>query len=237
VRQVIYAAVWIAGGLILGRRAGPRDFRPGPAAAWLVLYFAAGSFAAVDWIAALQPGWPSTIIGLYLIVSQILTAVAALCAVAAWRLRACPPGARDTLHDWGNLLLTAVVLHAYMAFSQFFIIWNGNLPNDISWYIPRRGGLWGVVSVLIITVHFGLPFVALLFRDVKDRPEPLLAVACVVLLARLFDTAWMVLPSAGVGIAGFALMILMVLAAGAAAWLWAGDRLRVSVPPAREAAA
>jgi hypothetical protein len=106
------------------------------------------------------------------------------------------PPQPTAVHDLGNLLLTLVVFHTYLAYSQFFISWNGNLPGHVGWYAPRMQGLWGVLAVALIVFHFFLPFCALLARRVKRNPVPLLLVAAVVLVARVGDLAWMVLPSA-----------------------------------------
>ena len=101
----------------------------------------------------------------------------------------------EHLNDLGNLMLMLVVLWAYMAFSQFFIIWNGNLPEEITWYIDRTHGVWRYVSIALIFVHFLLPFSALLFKRVKRSPRPLLAVAGLVLAAQITDIVWMVMPA------------------------------------------
>lgn len=236
-RQLLYAAAWAVGGLCLTTRTSRgRPYRPAAAAGWLVLYTFTATLAGLDWIAALQPGWTSSIIGMYMVVGQTLTAIAAVAAVAAWRLREAPPGSAEVLHDLGNLLLTALVLHAYMAFSQYFIIWNGNLPKDISWYIPRVAGMWGVIGGLLILVHFGIPFVALLFRDMKRRPNRLLAVALFVLAARVLEVAWTILPSEGQGWPGLVVMIVLIAVGACLASLALGGGWTIGTLPAPEPA-
>ena len=98
-------------------------------------------------------------------------------------------------HDLGKLLLAFVMLWAYFAFSQFLIIWAGNLPEEIPWYIERIRGGWGFVSLVIVFGHFALPFVLLLSRDLKKNRGTLAAVAVSILLMRYIDILWLVAPS------------------------------------------
>lgn len=102
----------------------------------------------------------------------------------------------NTLNDLGNLLLTVVVLHAYIAFAQFFIVWNGNLPAQAAWYAPRSHGAWAVVTAALMLLQFGLPFAALLFRALKREPRSLLAIVAVALAGQLLEATWLVIPSA-----------------------------------------
>ena len=75
------------------------------------------------------------------------------------------------LHDLGNLLLAFIMLWAYMSFSQFLIIWSGNLPEEIPWYLRRTHGGWQWVALVLIVFHFFLPFFVLLFRESKRQPQ------------------------------------------------------------------
>ncbi len=101
--------------------------------------------------------------------------------------------------DLGSFLLTFVMLWAYMEFSQFLIIWGGNLTEEIPWYIRRMEGVWGHIGLLLVILSFAFPFFLLLFRHVKRRTRSLLIVALLVLLMRLVDMYWMVLPAFGGG--------------------------------------
>jgi hypothetical protein len=223
-RAIGIVAIWLATGLLLARShdpdRAPRRW-PGPL---LVLYLLSITVAAIDWYGSLDRHWYSTIIGLYLIVGQALTALALVVLGAA--RRGSPPAA-DTLHDWGNLLLTMVVLHAYLAYSQFFIIWNGNLPHEIAWYVPRVRGAWGGVAVVLILIEFALPFAALLARRTKRSYRSLATVAGLVLGARVLDSAWMVLPAVGRDAALGVLCYLLLVPALVVGW-W---RLGTVLPP------
>ena len=95
--------------------------------------------------------------------------------------------------DLGSFLLTFVMLWAYLEFSQFLIIWGGNLSEEIPWYLRRMEGVWGNVGLLLVILSFVFPFFLLLFRHVKSRTRSLLIVALLVLMMRLVDMYWMVL--------------------------------------------
>jgi hypothetical protein len=99
------------------------------------------------------------------------------------------------LHDLGNLMFAFMVLWAYLSFSQFLIIWAGNLPEEISWYLNRIRGGWNVIAVALIVFHFAVPFLLLLQRGIKRRPWTLLAACIWILFARLLDVFWIVEPA------------------------------------------
>jgi hypothetical protein len=98
-------------------------------------------------------------------------------------------------HDFGKLLLAFVMLWAYLSFSQFLIIWAGNLPEEIPWYIARIRGSWGAVAILLVVGHFFLPFGLLLSAGLKKRSATLAWVAVWVLVMRLVDLIWYVAPA------------------------------------------
>jgi hypothetical protein len=98
-------------------------------------------------------------------------------------------------HDLGKLLLALVMLWAYFAFSQYLIIWSGNLPEEIVWYIRRMHGGWGVTIVTIAILHFAAPFLFLLSRGLKRSPSKLALVAGLIILMRAVDLLWMLVPA------------------------------------------
>jgi hypothetical protein len=98
-------------------------------------------------------------------------------------------------HDLGKLLLALVMLWAYFAFSQFLIIWSGNLPEEIAYYLVRTHAVWGAIIVTITILHFGAPFLFLLSRDLKRDPHKLVLVAGLVLIMRVIDLLWLFLPA------------------------------------------
>src|SRR5690606_35799119 len=128
------------------------------------------NFASVDWIMSLEPEWFSTIYGLLFLVCGGLSALAII-VLATRRLSAEKPLVDLLLpkhfHDWGNLILAFVLLWAYMAFSQFLIIWSANLPEEVSWYVYRTTHGWQILAIALVIFHFALPFLILLNRRSK----------------------------------------------------------------------
>ena len=246
-RAAGFLVVWALGGWLLARWSRAQNV-PGTSASsglaalssgGLVVYFLTATFAGIDWIGSLASDWYSSVFGLYLIVGQGLTALAAIIVLSAvlrlW-FELEDAISADVLNDLGNLLLTFVVLHAYMAYAQVFIIWNGNLPRANAWYEPRMHGLWGGVSVFLILVHFGLPFFALLFRALKRDPRRLLTLAAIILFARAIEAAWMVLPAArdvtalAIVLGGFATIGIGGLWLAGFAWQYGRWRVRGARP-------
>ena len=97
-------------------------------------------------------------------------------------------------HDWGNLLLALVMLWTYFAFSQYLIIWSGNLPEETTWYVARKHGGWGVIALAIVVLQFAFPFLTLLSRAAKKSSERLAALALLILVMRVVDVIWLVEP-------------------------------------------
>jgi hypothetical protein len=164
----------------------------------LVFIVFAGSLCTFDWAMSLDPEWYSTIYGLIQVVGWTLTAlsfgVAVLAAVAPREpmnhvVRA------ENFHDLGKLMLAFVMLYAYFSFSQFLIIWAGNLPEEITYYLERLRNNWEPVTVLLVFGHFILPFCILLSRDLKRRPHLLARVAWFIVGVRLLTDVWLVAPS------------------------------------------
>jgi hypothetical protein len=189
-RGVLYFAVWLALALLVGM--APRDSArarrgSGPG---LVLYGLTMSFAAVDWVMSLDPHWFSTIFALILMVGQVLSAF----AFAILLVTLTGVAAREQLRDLGNLMLAFVMLWTYMQLSQFLIIWSGNLPEEVPWYLRRNNGNWHALTVGLFAMHFALPFFVLLSRDVKERARRLAVVAAWILVMRFVDLYWLIGP-------------------------------------------
>ena len=208
-RALFYFAVWGLFAWLLRRwsleQDAAADFRPtrrlqtlsGPG---LVVLFLTFSFAAIDWGMSLEPRWASTIYGPMLITGSALATLATMILVCTWFLTDTPLGEAATaprLHDLGNLLLAFVMLWAYMSFSQFLIIWSGNLSEETPWYIRRTQGGWEYVALLLIVVQFFLPFFLLLSRDAKRKASALSIVAWVIVVMHLVALTWLILPARG----------------------------------------
>jgi hypothetical protein len=154
---------------------------------------------------------------------QGLSALAFLIIVLVWLSRRAPLDrivVPAHFHDLGNLMLAFVMLWAYFSFSQYLIIWSGNLPAEIAWYMHRLETGWRAVGITLIVGHFVVPFVVLLSRQVKRQPDLLLKVAVFVLLARSIDLFWLIAPEFHQhGLAVSWLDVVLPLALGA---IWAG---------------
>jgi len=215
VRSVCYLVVWSAFALLLVRNRGK-----GLSALGLLVYTFTVSLAAVDWIGSLVPRWYSTAFGLVVGLGQMLGAMALAVAFAGLGTRAARNGAqaRSTFIDLGNLLLMYVLLWAYVAYMEFLIIWVGNLPREISWYVPRLQTGWFWLGVFLVVVHFFAPLLILLFRAAKRSATLLGSLAAVLLGAHVADVYWLVAPS--VRPQAFRIAWTDVLALGVAALLW-----------------
>jgi hypothetical protein len=146
---------------------------------------------------SLNPEWSSTIYGFIFVAAWSLSALAFVIAVMAVLAKHEPMNkvvAQLHFHDLGKLLLALVMLWAYFAFSQFLIIWSGNLPEEISWYLPRTRGGWGAIALTVVVLHFALPFLFLLSRSLKRDARKLVIVAAMILVMRLIDLLWMIAP-------------------------------------------
>jgi len=210
VRALLYFAIWSTFAWLLSRWSRRQD-ETGDAsltrrfqmlsAGGLVVYVVVITLAATDWVMSLQPHWFSTIFGILLMAGE---GVAAFCFVIlmAVMLASVKPLDRimtpERVADLGTMLFTFVMVWAYFSFSQYLIIWSGNLPEEIPWYLERLKGGWEWVGLSLIVVHFALPFLLLLMRRVKKNTRRLVAVAILLFVMRFVDTYWMMGPPDGV---------------------------------------
>ncbi len=164
----------------------------------LVVYAWTLTFAVVDWVMSLTPGWISTIYGLIFMVGQAMIAMCFVVIVTHW-LRAYSPMGQlvrpHDFHDYGKLMLTFVMLWAYFNFSQWLIIWAGNIPDETTWFMDRLQGDWGYVAFAIVIGQFALPFCLLLSRPLKRDSGKLFWVAVWLIAMRWLDLYWNVEPS------------------------------------------
>lgn len=163
----------------------------------IVLYVFTMTLAAIDWVMSISPHWSSTIYGFLFVGGQAVSAMAVMIAVTVLLARTSPMAAilqARHLHDLGKLLFAFVMLWAYFAFSQLLIIWAGNLPEEIPFYLKRLRGGWGALAVLILLFHFVLPFFLLLSRDLKRNASTLSRLAIAIIVMRLLDLFWMTAP-------------------------------------------
>jgi hypothetical protein len=205
-RAVFYFVVWNALVYFLNRWSLEQDETADPrlarrmqklSAGGLLAYGLTITFASFDWLMSLDPHWYSTIYGVLVMGGQGLTALAVLTIVLVWLSRRPPlQGIVQPahFHDLGNLMLAFTMLWAYFSFSQYLIIWSGNLPHEIEWYQHRSFTSWRFVAVTLVIGHFAVPFVLLLSRAVKRTGATILKVAIWILFARVIDLLWLISP-------------------------------------------
>jgi hypothetical protein len=207
VRAVIYFAAWLGVAWILrststaqargwseARHERMRAFA-GPS---LALYGLSVTFAAIDWIMSLEPRWFSSIFGALIAIGWVLPGM----AFAIVLLTQISPTAGDAeveqgpdknlWNDLGTMLFMFVMLWAYLSFSQLLLIWSGNLPEEITWYLHRIEGGWAVFAWALFLFYFAFPFLLLLSRDVKQRPALLGKAAAALLVMHVIYQFWLV---------------------------------------------
>jgi hypothetical protein len=207
IRLVLYFAIWIGLAFSLSRLSRRQDETQDLSlmsrmrmisAPGLIIYVLSLTFASVDWLMSLQPHWFSTIFGFYLVASQALSAFAFLIVIALLLSRG---GTMEGIyqprhfHDWGKLLFAFVMIWMYFSYSQWLITWAGNLPEEISFFLARIRGGFGLVTLLIVLFHFVVPFSLLLSRDLKRNGRTLVLVAGGLLAMRWVELFWQVEPA------------------------------------------
>ena len=206
-RTVVYFAIWLVLTYFLNRWSARQDETDDPglqkklgmlSPLGIILYMLTATFAAFDWMMSLEPDWFSSIYGVLFVTGQVLMATAFSVVVLA-RFRTKQPVAEyatiGIFNDLGNFLLGFVAFWAYIAYSQYLIIWSGNLPEEITWYITRTQGGWQYVALALIIFNFTLPFVLLLVRAVKRRIKLLVSIAIFIMAMRYVDLYFLTMPA------------------------------------------
>ncbi|MEP6903765.1 MAG: hypothetical protein ABJA66_18725 [Actinomycetota bacterium] len=167
----------------------------GPA---MVVYALVVSFAAIDWTMTLDPHWYSTIWGLLYVVGWALSCFSFAVVILAYLSDKAPMNrilGKRHFHDIGKLMLALVMVWAYFNFSQFLIIWSGNLPEETVWFLARMTNGWGWIGLILILFHFAFPYLVLLSRDVKRNAKYLAMMAIFILVLRITDVFYHIAPS------------------------------------------
>jgi hypothetical protein len=164
----------------------------------ILVYSITMSAAAIYWVMSLDPTWYSSVYGLLFLVGQAYSVLALSIIVVVSLSKAEPfrTVLRQTeQHDLGKFTFAFVMLNIYLAFSQFLIIWSGNLPEEIPWYQDRFMGGWGVIITLDFIFHWLIPFTLLLSRDLKRNKKRLVRVCQWMVFAKAFDLFWLIEPN------------------------------------------
>jgi hypothetical protein len=245
VRMGLYFLIWMGFAAYFNKWGRTLDERDDPeaftrlnvvGARGLVVYVITITFMTVDWVMSLTPEWYSTIFGLLVVVTQALSTLSLMMVLLYYLLGDKPLLAEAPsgyFRDLGNLMLAFTMLWGYMSFGQYLIQYSGNLAEEVPYYIDRRQGGWGFISMGLIPLHFFLPFLILLLGSkIKRQPARLAKVALFLIVMRFIDLWWWVQPTfrdhavpmpADIGAP--------LLIGGIWLWLWAGQvRDRYLVP-------
>ena len=206
-RAIVLFAIWIVMARLLTKWSAEQDATTNPeptrklrklSGPGLVIYPLTMTFAAVDWVMSMERDWFSTIFPILICIGQMLSVLALAILLLALERRRKPLAqiaGPETFHHLGNLLLTFTMLWAYLAFAQLLVIWSGDLPHEISWYLHRIADGWKAIAVLLFLFHFIVPFFLLLSRSYKRRTEILTAIAVTILVAHVVEGWWLIAPS------------------------------------------
>lgn len=207
VKTIVFFTIWIGLAHLLNRWSREQDLTRdvGPmkrlrklSGPGLVIYPLTITVTFVDWVMSLEPDWFSTIFPILICIGQMLSGLAFVILLLAWlgpRSSLSDIIGKENFHHLGSLLLAFTMLWAYMAFSQLLIIWSGDLPHEISWYLHRIAGGWRWVAVFLVLFHFFGPFFLLLSRQLKKTRRALATIAGVMFAAHVVDVWWMITPS------------------------------------------
>ena len=164
----------------------------------IVVYSLTMTAAVIYWVMSMDPTWYSSVYGLLFLVGQGYSVLAFGIIVSISLSKAEPFKTilRQTeQHDLGKLTFAFVMLNIYLAFGQFLIIWSGNLPEEIPWYLDRIRGHWGIIITLDFIFHWLIPFTMLLSRDIKRNKKRLVRVCQWMIFAKAFDLFWLIEPN------------------------------------------
>jgi hypothetical protein len=206
VRYILYFVIWFGMAYFLNRWSTEQDSIAGQStlrfralsSIGLVIYSLTISFAVVDWVMSLQARWISTIYGLLFVAGEALSAFCFVVVIESILGKRKPMSEylTDTeVHDHGKFMLAFVMVWAYFNFSQWLIIWAGNLPEEIPWYVRRLNGGWETVGLFLVVFHFAVPFALLLSRQLKRKARTLVRLASWLIFMRIVDIFWHIEPS------------------------------------------
>ncbi|MCU0305535.1 MAG: hypothetical protein MUC56_15885 [Thermoanaerobaculales bacterium] len=215
IRLVVYFAVWCLLAWFFTSASRRQDATRDPAltrrmevvaAPGIVAYALTVNFAAFDLLMSLDPHWFSTIFGVYYFSASVVLFFAVMPVLFVW-LQAQGLLRRavtvEHYHDLGKFLFAFTVFWAYIAFSQYMLIWYGNIPEETQWFLKRQTGGWTAVSLLLLFGHFVAPFLLLISRHVKRRPLLLATIGVFVAFMCWVDMYWLVIPEFSPGVARF----------------------------------
>jgi hypothetical protein len=240
-RAAFYFAIWNLLSYLLSRWSRQTDQAGAPdntdrfkvvAGPGLILYGFTISFAAIDWVMSLDPSWISTIFGLVILIGEVLSAMCFAVVVERILFNYKPMSEMltpDFVHDHGKWMLTFIMVWAYFSFSQWLIIWAGNLPAEITFYLKRLSNGWGSIGLFLVLFHFAIPFALLLSRPFKRDIRKLVWLAVWMMLMRYLDLFWIIEPNFSRALNVTIADIVVPIAIGGI-WLWYFFRNLAALP-------
>ena len=241
IRAIIYFAIWNVLSFLLSKWSKQTDHAGAPdnsgrfkavAGPGLILYGFTISFAAIDWVMSLDPSWISTIFGLLILIGEVLSAMCFAVVVERILFNYKPMSEMltpDFVHDHGKWMLTFIMVWAYFSFSQWLIIWAGNLPAEITFYLKRLSNGWGSIGLFLVLFHFAIPFALLLSRPFKRDIRKLVWLAVWMMLMRYLDLFWIIEPNFSKSLTVTIADIVVPIAIGGI-WLWYFFRNLAALP-------
>ena len=241
IRAIFYFAVWNLLCFLLSKWSKETDHPDAPdhsgrfkavSGPGLILYGFTISFAAIDWVMSLDPSWISTIFGLIILIGEVLSAMCFAVVVERILFNYKPMSEMlkaDFVHDHGKWMLTFIMVWAYFSFSQWLIIWAGNLPAEITFYLKRLSGGWGSIGLILVLFHFAIPFALLLSRPFKRDIRKLVWLAVWLMLMRYLDLFWIIEPNFSKTLSVTLADVIVPVAIGGI-WLWYFFRNLASLP-------
>jgi hypothetical protein len=241
IRAIIYFAIWNVLSFLLSKWSKQTDHAGAPdnsgrfkavAGPGLILYGFTISFAAIDWVMSLDPSWISTIFGLLILIGEVLSAMCFAVVVERILFNYKPMSEMltpDFVHDHGKWMLTFIMVWAYFSFAQWLIIWAGNLPAEITFYLKRLSNGWGSIGLFLVLFHFAIPFALLLSRPFKRNIRTLVWLAVWMMLMRYLDLFWIIEPNFSTTLTVTIADIVVPIAIGGV-WLWYFFRNLAALP-------
>jgi len=207
IRIFVYIAIWSFFYFVIVRNSVKQDssgeqkltaINSKYSAAFIPIFAVTISLAAIDLLMSVEPHWYSTIFGVYYFSGTVIASLAAVTiAVVLLKENGYLPKkiTNDHLYSLGALMFAFVIFWAYIAFSQYMLIWYADLPEENFWFLQRWAGSWAAFSILLIIIKFVVPFIALLSKPAKMNPKRLKYIAVWLLFAQLIDNFWLVMPA------------------------------------------
>ncbi|MFH1527200.1 MAG: quinol:cytochrome C oxidoreductase [Bacteroidota bacterium] len=207
IRTVAFYAIWILFFVLITRNSYKQDLSGDQkltakniklSAIFMPLFAITVTFSAIDWLMSLEPHWFSTIFGVYYFSGTVLAGLAAVTFIVVVLNEngyLAKGIIKDHYYSLGALLFAFTNFWAYIAFSQFLLIWYANLPEETVWFLQRWEGSWIAVSLALLLIRFLIPYFGLLSQPSKMNPKRLKTISIVILFAHFLDLYWLIMPT------------------------------------------